>query len=193
MNIKKITVVGLGYVGLAQALLFNDAFNVVGYDTNKDVVENLRKGILHIKDAEFSEALARKKLNTTGDPNFAFKDADIVIIATPTHFNETSKTFDLSSIDETLAKIKKSKINPIVIIKSPVNVGATKYFQSKYPALNIFFVPEFLREGHALFDNYYPSRIVVGYAQDNAKDAQIAGEIAELFKNHAKNRDDLPL
>ncbi|OQC10849.1 MAG: UDP-glucose 6-dehydrogenase [Tenericutes bacterium ADurb.Bin087] len=193
MHINKITVVGLGYVGLAQALLFNDDFNVVGYDTNPKVVASLNRGLLHIKDEDFARALTRKKLVATSDTSFAFQNTNIVIIATPTHFDEDKQTFDLSSIDVTLEKIIASNTNPIVIIKSTVNVGATKFYQAKYPQLKLFFVPEFLREGHALFDNYYPARIVVGYDKSEAKQRQIAIQIANLFRRYTKSIDDVPL
>jgi UDPglucose 6-dehydrogenase len=193
MHINKITVVGLGYVGLAQALLFNEDYNVVGYDTDTKVVASLNRGILHIKDEDFARALARKKLMATSDITYAFQNSDLVIIATPTHFNEEKQTFDLSSIDETLQKIIASNRSPLVIIKSTVNVGATRYFMEKYPSLKIFFVPEFLREGYALFDNYYPARIIVGYDKNDTKHRQIAIQIANLFKKYTKSIDDVPL
>lgn len=188
---NKIRVIGLGYVGLAQALLFNNDYDVVGYDINHDKVLKIKEGNTPFRDIEITNALKSKSLKVTNVFNEAIKESDLIIIATPTHFNEETKMFDLSSIVDTLKALESAKSKSIILIKSTLHVGATIRLRLLFPALNIFFSPEFLKEGSALYDNLYPSRIVVGYNQKEAKEVEIARQISTLYLNAVKNKDDV--
>ncbi len=171
----QISVAGLGYVGLAQALLLARHSKVCAIDINPVRVELLNSGTTPIEDSASSSALAELKaagclnnpasatgLRATLDATSAYATAEFVIVATPTDYDPKSNYFDTSSIEAVVAQV--ASINPAacVVIKSTVPVGYTASLAKRYPALQILFSPEFLREGQALYDNLYPSRIIVG-------------------------------
>lgn len=188
MSINKITVIGLGYVGLAQALLFNPHFDVTGYDIDIDKVNALNQGTFKSSDFEIEVALATKPLHASLDFDASIKESDLVIIATPTHFDEVKNELDISSLRVILKKISMTKYRPVILIKSTIYNGATALLQEEFKTLTILFSPEFLREGSALLDNVYPSRIVIGTRLENEKERQIADEIAAIYQLAAENK-----
>lgn len=168
----KITVVGTGYVGLSNAVLLSQNNKVIALDVVKEKVDLINKRISPIGDNEIEEFFANKKLNLTAtlDKHLAYKDCEVVVIATPTDYDPEKNFFDTSSVDSVIEDVKKYTPNSTVIIKSTVPVGYTQKMQDKYPELDIIFSPEFLREGKALYDNLYPSRIIMG---KHTKEAEV--------------------
>ena len=148
----KILVLGLGYVGTANAVLLSQQNEVTCFDLDISKSKNLINGISPIEDKEVSEYLSSKKLNLITVDNYPSEidNFDIAIIATPTNYDIETNKFDTSSIEQSLENIQKSNSNPTVIIRSTVPVGYVKKIQNKFPNLEIIFVPEFLREGRAL-------------------------------------------
>ena len=177
----KIAVAGVGYVGLSMAVLLSQHNEVVALDVVEDKVKMLNNRISPIKDAEIEDFLKNKKLNIKSTLNYkeAFSDADYVIISTPTNYDEEKNYFDTSSVELSIERVLEVNSNATIIIKSTIPVGFTKRMREKYGVNNIIFSPEFLREGHALYDNLYPSRIIVGDTTDKAK------KFAELLKEGA--------
>ena len=173
----KITVVGSGYVGLSNALLFAQSHQVTCLDIDESRIKLINNKKSPIVDDYIEEYLTKKiHLFATLDKDTAYEEAEYIIIATPTNYDEATNYFDTSSIEQVLADLNKCRSNAIIIIKSTIPVGFTAKMQNLYPSLKIVFSPEFLREGKALFDNLYPSRIVVG-------DKSEAGQkIGTLFK-----------
>lgn len=173
----KITVVGSGYVGLSNAMLFAQSHQVTCLDIDESRIELINNKKSPIVDDYIEEYLKKKiHLLATLDKDTAYEEAEYIIIATPTNYDEATNYFDTSSIEQVLADLNKCRSNAIIIIKSTIPVGFTAKMQNLYPSLKIVFSPEFLREGKALFDNLYPSRIVVG-------DKSEAGQkIGTLFK-----------
>jgi len=167
----KITVVGTGYVGLSNAVLLSQNNEVIALDVVKEKVDLINKRVSPIGDNEIEDFFANKKLNLTAtlDKEFAYKDCEVVVIATPTDYDPEKNFFDTSSVDSVIEDVKKYTPNSTVIIKSTVPVGYTQKMQDKYPELDIIFSPEFLREGKALYDNLYPSRIIMGKHSKEAK------------------------
>lgn len=173
---KCISVVGAGYVGFSLSVLLSQKNNVTVHDTNKEKVNliNLKKS--PIKDVEIIKYLNNKKLNLTAtNSNQALKNAELVIVATPTDYDEITNQFDTSSVDMVLEEVIKVNPDATIIIKSTVPVGYTKHINQKLNTENIIFSPEFLREGKALYDNLFPSRIIIGSKCSKAK------EFAELL------------
>ena len=163
-----ISVAGLGYVGLSLACLLSKHNNVSAIDIDKRRVADINNGVSPIKDPFIEEYLAQRpaKLKATTDPAAAYPDADYIVIATPTNYDDVTHYFDTSSIESVLDLAEELSPNAAIVIKSTIPVGYTKDISAKYPKLQILFSPEFLREGHALEDNLHPSRIVAGITKD---------------------------
>ncbi|WP_029486999.1 nucleotide sugar dehydrogenase [Enterococcus gallinarum] len=178
----KVSVFGLGYVGLANALLLAQNEEVVAYDIVDDKIDQLQKRISPLEDKEIHEFLARTDLEVdfTKDFNKAVLFGDVLIIATPTDYDEHKNYFDTSTVETVIEKALELRPEAVFIIKSTVPVGYTLDIQKRFNTKNILFSPEFLREGKALYDNLHPSRIVVGERSDRAKD------IADMFKRNAR-------
>ena len=166
----KLLVLGLGYVGTANAILLSQHNDVICFDIDNNRVDQINNRKSPIEDKEGSRYLAEKKLNLRAVSDFPnLKDFDFIIIATPTNYSPETNFFDTSSIESCLEEIEKQKYKSTVIIRSTTPVGFTKSIQKKYPNQEIIFVPEFLREGRALHDSLHPSRIVLGSSSDKAK------------------------
>jgi UDPglucose 6-dehydrogenase len=160
----RITIAGLGYVGLSLSILLAQKHDVIGYDINPDKVDKLNRKISPILDAEIIDYLRDKKLQLsfTTNPEIAFKDVDYLVLSTPTDFDENRNSFNTSSIEQVIKIFLKFNKKATIIIKSTVPVGYTDALRKELKYESIFFSPEFLREGKALYDNLYPSRIVIG-------------------------------
>lgn len=167
----KIAVAGLGYVGLSMAILLSQKQDVIGFDINEKRIEQLKNKQSPIIDKEIQEYLTSKplKLIFTNQPYKAFKDVDYLLIATPTNYDSELNYFDTSSIENVLTQFLNFNQNALVVIKSTVPVGYTLELRKKLNYDKIVFSPEFLREGKALYDNLYPSRIVIGSLLPEAK------------------------
>lgn len=177
-----ITIIGLGYVGLANGLLLAPRHDVIGLDVVPEKVDMLNRGQSPIIDTDIETFLQRDDISfhATLNPEEALAKADMVYIATPTNYDEHKNYFDTSSIEVALEEIHRYAPQATVIIKSTVPVGYTADLQAQYPAMTIFFAPEFLREGKALYDNLHPSRIVVGNREEaGQRYAQLMLEGAE--------------
>lgn len=159
-----ITVVGTGYVGLSNAVLFAKQHHVISLDINSARIDLINQKKSPIADDYIEQALSEQKLNLTATLNAeqAYKDADYIIVATPTNYDAETNYFDTSSIENVIAQILPINTTATIIIKSTIPVGYTAQLKEKFRTNQIVFVPEFLREGKALYDNLYPSRIIVG-------------------------------
>lgn len=187
---QNIVIIGAGYVGMSMAVLFSKKHNVKIIEINEAKVKMINSGISPIKDSLISDYLESNKINlcsSTSDIS-AIENANIIIIATPTDFDEITNKFNTSTVDNSIDEIAKYKTNAMIIIKSTIPEGHTEYLQSKYKNNTIIFSPEFLREGKALYDNLYPSRIVIGSKCENAKlfaeilkEASLKDEVKVLF------------
>lgn len=176
----KITVAGVGYVGLSLAVLLAQKHDVTAITTTKAKAEKLNKFISPIQDDEierfFKETREGKRklnLHTTTDKESAYKNADLVIIATPTNYDEVNLFFDTSAVEDAIEWTLKVNPDVLMVIKSTIPVGYTKSIREKYGINNIIFSPEFLRESKALYDNLHPSRIVVGCDENQKEEGQM--------------------
>ena len=174
----KIAIAGTGYVGLSLATLLSQKNEVVALDIIEDKVNMINNRISPIKDEYIEKFFAEKELNlyATLDYKEAFKDAKFIIISTPTNYDDELDYFDTSSVEDIIKKVIDMGIDTTMVVKSTVPVGFIKHIKEKYKIDNIMFSPEFLREGKALYDNLYPSRIIVGEKSERAK------EFANLLK-----------
>ena len=168
----KIAVAGTGYVGLSLATLLSQNNEVIALDVVPEKVDKINNRISPIQDEYIEKYFREKKLNlkATLDYKEAFEDADYVIISTPTNYDENTQFFDTSSVEDVIVKVKEiNNPNTVMVVKSTIPVGFIKDVKEKYDIDNIFFSPEFLREGHALYDNLFPSRIIVGEKSKRAE------------------------
>ena len=185
----RIAVAGLGYVGLSLACLLARHNEVRAVDISEERVERVNSGVSPIADTLIETYLASSptKLSATTDATSAYSWAELVIVATPTNYNDTTHSFDTSSIENVLDIVATLNPAPPVVIKSTIPVGYTKIISASYPALTILFSPEFLREGHALDDNLHPTRIIVGTTTEG--DRPLAKHFASLLAEGAEDKD----
>ena len=187
----KIVVVGTGYVGLSNSILLSQHNEVKAVDVVRAKVDMINQRKSPIVDKEIQEYLSDKELNleATTDASSAFEGADFVIVSTPTNYDEKLNYFDTSSVVSVVDQVRKENPDAYIVIKSTVPVGYTQELRDTYHTDHIMFSPEFLREGHALYDNLYPSRIIVGYETDSEEAAQKARLFADLLKQGAIKQD----
>lgn len=181
----KIAVAGTGYVGLSLATLLSQKYEVVTLDIIPEKVDMINKRISPIRDKEIEEFFKEKKLNlrATLDYKDAFEGANFVVISTPTNYDDVTNHFDTSSVEDIIQKVKSMNIDTVMVVKSTIPVGFINDVKEKYNIDNIMFSPEFLREGRALYDNLYPSRIIVGEKSKRAE------EFANLLKECSLKTD----
>ena len=181
----KIAVAGTGYVGLSIATLLSQKNEVMALDIIPEKVEMINKRISPIKDKEIEEFFKNKELNlkATLDYKEAFEGAEFIVISTPTNYDDEKNHFDTSSVEDIIQKVISMNINTTMVVKSTIPVGFIENMKQKYNIDNIMFSPEFLREGKALYDNLYPSRIIVGEKSERAK------KFANLLKESALKED----
>lgn len=187
----KIAVAGTGYVGLSNAILLAQHNEVKTVDIIQEKVDLINSKKSPIVDKEIYEYLSTKDLNLTAttDAMNAYRDADFIIISTPTNYDEEKNYFDTSSVETVVELVKKSGSNATIVVKSTVPVGYTENLRKSSGYKNMLFSPEFLREGHALYDNLYPSRIVVSYPKDDETLLTKARQFSSLLKEGAIKKD----
>ena len=187
----KITGAGTGYVGLSNAILLAQNNEVTAVDVIPEKVEMINNRKSPIIDKEIIEYLETKKLNLTAtiDGNAAYQEAEVVIISTPTNYDPNLNFFDTSSVEAVIELVIKANPKAIMIIKSTIPVGYTESIKKKYNTNHILFSPEFLREGHALYDNLYPSRIIVGVDKSDPNLVAVAEKFINLLKEGAVRKD----
>lgn len=187
----KIAVAGMGYVGLANAVLLAQNNDVVAVDVAADRVDMINRGISPISDEYIESYLAEKRLClcATTDARQAYRDAELILIATPTDYDPEKNYFDTSSVESVIGQILQVNDHATIVIRSTVPVGYTASVREKFECGRIIFAPEFLREGRALYDNLYPSRIIVGAPQDSPDAQSRARQFAELLTQGAIKQD----
>ena len=189
----KITVAGVGYVGLSLAVLFAQHHEVTAITTTPKKADKLNDFISPIQDDEIErffrevkEGKRKLNLHTTVDKDAAYRSAELVVIATPTNYDDEHHFFDTSAVEDAIENVLRVNPKVLMVIKSTIPVGYTDSVRKKYGVNNIIFSPEFLRESKALYDNLHPSRIVVGAYEDQQKEAEM---FAELLKEGAEDKD----
>lgn len=190
----KIAVAGTGYVGLSLAVLLAQHNEVTAVDIIEEKVNMINQKKSPIIDAELTEYLEKKELHlkATTDGNIAYKDAEFVIISTPTNYDPNKNYFDTSSVEDVIRLVKKVNPRAVMVIKSTIPVGYTEDARKRFETENLIFSPEFLREGHALYDNLYPSRIIVGRTDGDERLSQKAEQFASLLKEGAV-KEEIPV
>lgn len=185
----KIVVMGMGYVGLANAILLAQSNQVIGLEIDKDKVDMINEKISPLKDDYIIDYLKNKELDfvakTSGQADFT--DADLVILALPTNYDEVAEKFDTSFLDDAIAEIKSMREDLPILIKSTIPIGYTRSKNEEYECENIIFSPEFLREGRALYDSLNPSRIIV------SDETEIGESLAALYKKESLNDPEIYL
>ena len=181
----KIVIVGLGYVGLSNAVLLAKQNEVIGVDILKDRIESLNARKSHIVDKEISDSLSNPELNIKATSNLeeSIKDTDYVIVSTPTNYDEETNYFDTSSVESVIEAVILNQPNTFVVIRSTIPVGFVDAMRERFQTKRIAFCPEFLREGSSLHDNLYPSRIIIG---DNSRKAKL---FTNLLVDAAEKKD----
>lgn len=190
----KIAVAGTGYVGLSLAVLLAQHNEVTAVDIIEEKVNMINQKKSPIIDAELTEYLEKKELHlkATTDGSMAYKDAEFVIISTPTNYDPNKNYFDTSSVEDVIRLVKKVNPRAVMVIKSTIPVGYTEDARKRFETENLIFSPEFLREGHALYDNLYPSRIIVGRPDGDERLSQKAEQFASLLKEGAV-KEEIPV
>lgn len=188
-ELMKILVMGMGYVGLANAILLAQSNQVIGLEIDKDKVDMINEKISPLKDDYIIDYLKNKELDfvakTSGKADFA--DADLVILALPTNYDEVAEKFDTSFLDNAIAEIKSMRKDLPILIKSTIPIGYTRSKNEEYECENIIFSPEFLREGRALYDSLNPSRIII------SDETEIGESLAALYKKESLNDPEIYL
>ena len=187
----KIAVAGTGYVGMSMATLISQRHSVVAVDIVPEKVDMVNRRVSPIQDEYIEQYFAEKELDlvATLDAESAYKDADFVIIATPTNYDPQRNFFDTSAVEKVIEAVLAANSQAIMVIKSTIPVGFTASVREKYSSSNIIFSPEFLRESKALYDNLYPSRIIVGTDMDDPRLVKAAETFAGLLKEGAVKQD----
>ena len=187
----KIAVAGTGYVGLSIATLLAQHNEVTAVDVIPEKVEKINNRISPIQDEYIEKYLAEKELNLTAtlDAAAAYRNADFVVVAAPTNYDSNRNFFDTIAVETVIEQVLATNPGAIIVIKSTIPVGYTENICKRYNTKNILFSPEFLRESKALYDNLYPSRIIVGHPQDNERLAQAARTFASLLQKGAIKQD----
>ena len=191
MEKRKIAVAGTGYVGLSIATLLSQKHQVTAVDIVPEKVEMINNRKSPIQDEYIEKYLTEKKLNLTAtlDAEAAYSDADFVVIAAPTNYDSRTQHFDTSAVEKVIGLVMRYNPNAIMVIKSTIPVGYTESVRAKFNSRNIIFSPEFLRESKALYDNLYPSRIIVGTDLSDARLTEAAHEFAALLQEGAIKED----
>lgn len=187
----KIAVAGTGYVGLSMATLLAQHNEVVAVDVIPDKVEKINNRVSPIQDEYIEKFFAEKSLNLTAtlDATAAYRDAELVIIATPTNYDSQRNFFDTSAVESVITQVMQVNPNAVMVIKSTIPVGFTEAISKKMGTHQVLFSPEFLRESKALYDNLYPSRIIVGIPRESAHLESVAHSFAELLQQGAIKQD----
>lgn len=191
MIIMKIAVAGTGYVGLSIATLLAQHHHVVAVDIVPEKVDSINKRKSPIQDEYIERYLSEKELDLTAtlDAELAYRDADFIVIATPTNYDSKQNFFDTSAVETVIELVLKYNPNAMMVIKSTIPVGYTEYIREKYKTKNILFSPEFLRESKALYDNLYPSRIIIGTDLQDPRLVKTADVFASLLQEGAIKKD----
>ena len=187
----KIAVAGVGYVGLSLAVLLSQHHEVMAVSTTPAKVDMINGGVSPIRDREIEAFLTKGglRLTATLDREAAYRDAEFVIVATPTNYDPNLNYFDTSAVEDVIETVLRVNPDAVMVIKSTIPVGYTERMWEKYGTRNILFSPEFLREGRALYDNLYPSRIIVGAPMEDERLGQAAHRFAELLVEGAEKKD----
>ena len=187
----RIAIAGTGYVGLSMAVLLAQHNTVTAVDIVPEKADLINRRISPIADSEIQEYLSTRPLDLTAttDGDSAYRNADLVLISTPTNYDPDQNYFDTSSVESVIRQVMAVNPSAAVVIRSTVPVGFTESARAKYGCRRLLFSPEFLREGRALYDNLYPSRIVVGVSQDDSQLRQTAEDFAALLREGAVKKD----